>query len=730
MPMISYAATSPYLSSKGDYPSVWRTVASDTLRVKAWADIAVANRWAHAAILVEPTLYSRGAAQLFELAAASKGISVQTFHIESAADVPRVMAALRKSKLKIVFAPCTEYLTNLLNEARRTHMMGPSSFIARPEPVTYSFAPNSKTPLNENADLDSKLAAPVQSSPFYSASYLGPYINFTLDRNIRSGDKRVQGYVWIFGDSIGTVMDTQFSDINTGILTVQDPVNPALEAFDRAEYRSMLESAKATVQIAYDAVNLSSSFRVRTSKTDSSGQIIDTRPTLNETMDVMYYATLSVPLARALMAVCEVANTHMARHGRLPNAQQMTSGLKKFEKVIFDESVFFDSQQDFASGELLLINSIPTAFMNEVGRWSQNGGIEMKSGPQWPTNKIPGISAKYPGKFIWADGTTRVPDDGIALESYIFATSPLGIIFLIWCSLLIIAVIGTTGVLIKYWNTPIFRLASPVPLSLILLGIVSLIVFVAMCVGRPSPAICTSRVLFYYVGLSLIFSPLITKTFRVWMVFRSANNFKAYSMSNFKLNVITLLFLLPALFIAILRISFMPAKDARHILAKDNSRVDVVCSQSSIVWGLVQISWAGIQMCMTLFLAWKTRAVPDGFNETKHVFISAYFINTVGVLGLLTSTLLDATNVVLSYAFYGFSVLVVCSGTLVGLFLPKLIIALLKPEKNTVDLLRKRDLSLPYIEEDTTTRDSVGFNIASYEPPAISETSLTDERRP
>lgn len=723
IPLISYSATSPYLSSKGDYPSVWRTVASDTPRMQAWVDIAVANQWRHVAILVEPTLYSRGAAQIFQLAAAAKGIAVKSFAMNSAADVPATMHALRESQLKIVYAPCTEYLTELLEEARRTLMMGPPSFKPRYEATSFytsSDAPSTFPPADSNI---STSFAPFTAPPSASASYLGKLVNFTLPSNVRSGDHRAQGYVWIFGDSIGTVMDTAYADISVGVLSVQDPVIPALEAYDRPEFDAFLQAAKARVQAVYNAVNLSSPFRLKTSPSGTSSSIIDTRAKVDDAMSNMYYATLSVPLARALIAVCEVAESNFAHHGVLPDAANMTAGLARFEKSIFGETVFFDSQQDFTSARLLLINSIPGTFMNSVGKWSKTEGITMESGVQFPSHQIPGISAKFPSTFIWADGTTRIPDDGIALESFIFVTSPIGIFFLVWSALLLLAVIGTVGVMIKYWKTPIFRLASPVPLLMILIGILFLIVFVALCVGRPAPWVCTSRVSLYYLGLALIFSPLITKTYRVWMVFRYANDFKSYTMSNMKLNLYTLAWLLPALFIATLRMILMPSKDSRVLLAKDNSRVDVVCSQTSVIWGLVQITWAGVQMLMSLFLAWKTRAVPDGFNETRHVFISAYFINTVGVLGLVTSTLLDSSNTVLSYTFYGFSVLVVCTGTLAGLFLPKIIIALLKPHKNTVDLLRKRDYSMVDLavtgDDESRTRDSLYMSEAPYEPPTI-----------
>lgn len=710
VPMITYSATSPYLSSKGDYPSVWRTVASDTLRMQAWVDIAVANQWMHVSVLVEPTLYSRGAAQIFQLAAAAKGVSVKPFTLNSVNDVPRVMAALRASKRKIVFAPCTEYLVEMLTEARRTHMMGPPSFKTRDQDTPFHVA--QKTPQTEK-----NFSTPLPPAPT-SSSYLGRFENFTLPKNVRSGDHRAQGYVWIFGDSIGTIMDSAFSDLTVGVLTVQDPVNPALEAYDKPAFASYLTSAKATVQLAYDAVNLSSPFRLAPFASESPDKIVDTRPKLDDALNVMYFATLSVPLARALTAVCDIAELNFRRYGKLPDASNMTIGLRSYEREIFGESVSFDVQQDFTTAKLLLINAIPGTFMNEVGHWSKSGGVTMQSGVQYPSSKIPGISAEHPGKFVFADGTTRVPDDGIALESFIFVTSPLGVIFLIWSVLLVLAVLATTCIMIKYWSTPIFRLASPVPLLMILLGIICLVLFVALCVGRPSSAACTARSLFYYLGLALIFSPLITKTFRVWMVFRYANNFKSYTMSNLKLNLITLASLLPAILIAVLRSIMMPSTDARVLLAKDNSRVDVVCYQASAVWGLVQITWAGIQMLITCFLAWKTRSVPDGFNETRHVFISAYFINTVGVLGLVTSTLLDYSNVVLSYAFYGFSVLIVCSGTLTGLFLPKIRIAILQPEKNTTDLLRKREFSMiDLIEEDVSSR--ARESVSSYEPPTI-----------
>lgn len=665
VPILTYGATSAYLSSKDDYPAVWRSVAPDSVRVLAWVDLCVFYQWSHVIVLVEPSLYSEGAGEYFQLLGAKAGLFVTVINIKSRSSTPSVLDRVRATNIKIIFAPVINWLIPLAEEAVRTKMVGSDAFIPRDQDESFTYDP-SIDPFD------------TFTQPDFIVPNATKKRTVTLKKNVRSGDPRVQGYVWIWGDS-ASVSDHHFRRVWPGSFTATEPTAEIEATFNITKLASLYASSTAKVRQAYDSINLTSSFR---KNQDASLRAPFSAAQLDP------FSFFPTAIARAFISVCDVADEHYKAFGSLPTSLQLVDAMRRYRKSIFGTEFFYDSNQEFPNSHMLIVNPTNDVWATVIGTWAKDEKLVLK-------NKI---------KVHFGDGTTRVPDDGIALETYVFTSGALGISIITSCLVFMIIVIITGFFVFRYWGSPIVRLASPHQLVVILIGLFFITMGLVFYVGRPNRALCVLRIWPYYIGMSLVFSPVITKTWRVWMVFRGANQLKKMVITNRRLGIYTSILVIPTVLLSIFRTILDNTSDTRAFFPPlswgvassetgvteeyGQQRVDVICAIPSPIWSYIQLGYLGVQMLTALFLAWKTRNVPTGFNETKYVFISVYATSIIGTIGLITSNILLITNPNLSSAILVYSLLAFCATTWGLLFIPKLYIALVRPERNNIDLMK------------------------------------------
>lgn len=601
IPILTYSATSAYLSSKDDYPQIWRSVAPDSVRVLAWVNLCEHYQWANVIVLVESSLYSQGAGEYFQLLGAAAGLTVTAISFDSADQIPSALAQVRESGIKIIFAPVINLLVPLVEEAVRTKMVGADSFVAREKDETITY-----NPYNNPFTSTSSMASTTANNATMTAK---------LKQNVRAGDSRVQGYVWIWGDS-ASVSDPTYAKVWPGSFTATEPAEEIKPIFNTTKLASLYNISTAKVHAAYEAINLTSIYRKgrdQSSRASFAAAVADP------------YSFFATSIARALLSVCDVASANYRAYGVLPDATNMTNGMASYTAKLYNADFFYDSSQEFPNSPMLIANPTHSVWTNTIASWAKNSGMT------WNSKNT---------KVLFGDDSSHTPDDGIALETYIFTSRPLGVSIIVICLIIMIGIVITGFFVFRYWNTPVIRLASPHQLVVILVGLFLLSLGLVFYVGRPSRAICVLRIWPYYMGMSLIFSPVITKTWRVWMVFRNANQLKKMVITNRRLGIYTAILNIPTFVLSIMRTILDNTSDTRTLfppltwgIASDatgwsgeygQQRVDVICAIPSPIWSYVQIGYLGIQMLAALFLSWKTRSVPTGFNETKYVFVAVY----------------------------------------------------------------------------------------------------------
>lgn len=600
LPILTYSATSAYLSSKDDYPQIWRSVAPDSVRVLAWINLCEYYQWANVIVLVESSLYSQGAAEYFKLLGAEAGLTVTSISFDYASQIPSALKKVRNSRVKIIFTPVITYLIPLVQEAVRTKMVGSESFVARQQDETLVYDPD-WNPFD------------MVSSPSNSTAN-SQTTSTLLKKNVRAGDPRVQGYVWIWGDS-ASVSDATYNKVWPGSFTATEPSQDVKQKFNTTDLASLYATSTAKVKAVYDAVNTSSIYRKGRDEDRASFTAAVSDP----------YSFFPTSIARAFLAVCNIAKANYEAYGVLPDAANMTSLLSTYKSTLLEAEFFFDANQEFPNSPMLVLNPKLEQWSHTIGNWAKDTKLV------WMSKTT---------KSLFGDGTVRVPDDGIALETYIFTSRPLGISIIVVCLLVMTIIAFTVVVVFKFWSTPVIRLASPHQLVVILVGLFFLSLGLIFYVGRPNRAICVLRIWPYYMGMSLIFSPVITKTWRVWMVFKGVNQLKKMVITNRRLGIYTAILNIPTLLLSALRSILDNTSDTRTLFPPlswgitsnivgysaeyGQQHVDVICAIPSPIWSYAQIGYLGVQMIAALFLAWKTRNVPTGFNESRYVFISVY----------------------------------------------------------------------------------------------------------
>jgi hypothetical protein len=137
--------------------------------------------------------------------------------------------------------------------------------------------------------------------------------------------------------------------------------------------------------------------------------------------------------------------------------------------------------------------------------------------PQVTATWVDGTGIARIAPYVFPDGTSTFPPDMIALPirtvSYLDAI-PLIII----TAILMLIVLGTVAIVVRYWTNPLIRRSSPVFLLVIIFGVVLAMISNFMWFGDLSPEKCHLRVWLGFVGCAIAYSALLSKNWRLWFV--------------------------------------------------------------------------------------------------------------------------------------------------------------------------------------------------------------------
>lgn len=277
----------------------------------------------------------------------------------------------------------------------------------------------------------------------------------------------------------------------------------------------------------------------------------------------------------------------------------------------------------------------------------------------------------------------RYPEDGSIRKVYFITwDNPIAIVAVILLGIILCCVSFTFAVIIKFRNTPVMVYSSSQFLLLSLSGLTLLAISSIFWIDQPSETLCSLRAWVGFIGYALVITPLISKTWRVWKIFKPRRKLRRVSLTNFDLIKYTLVIV--AIYIVVL--IFWTIFDRMDQDMQFSSSVNMYvyhCVSQSQMWSLSLFILSGILLITLLVLSIQTRRSPIEFRETHWINITSFISIFLAIIGISLGYTLSG------YPVGQISLVIGCLllgslGIWVSIFLPKLYVAVITPEKNIV----------------------------------------------
>ncbi|XP_071961715.1 metabotropic glutamate receptor 3-like [Antedon mediterranea] len=260
-------------------------------------------------------------------------------------------------------------------------------------------------------------------------------------------------------------------------------------------------------------------------------------------------------------------------------------------------------------------------------------------------------------------------------------------------------------IFIKYNDTPVVR-ASARELSYFLLaGVIWCYFMTFVILAKPSLPSCTLRRVGIGISFAMCYSALLTKTNRIARIFNSTQSpQRPKYISPFSQLIICMMMVAIQLVGSLLWL-IIERPGVRLDYSNNNSTVVLKCSESELSLMVSLVYAILLVFCCTVY-AFKTRKIPENFNEAKFIAFTMYTTCIVWLafvplyFGTANDFKVQSTTLCVAISLSA-------TVTLGCMFLPKVYIIVCQPEKNVRSLNRNHAR-----QENNTTR--MTFSETSY----------------
>ena len=248
--------------------------------------------------------------------------------------------------------------------------------------------------------------------------------------------------------------------------------------------------------------------------------------------------------------------------------------------------------------------------------------------------------------------------------------------------LLIVIVIVSWIIIFKYRNTAIILMASPVFIYLQFFGFTLGLCTIFLWTGEPTKVQCGLRPWIASIAFVLVVGPMFAKTYRIWRLF-SGKGFFAQKISDYTVaSYVAAMLVIPLILCAIWTGYEMPEPSIEddHF---DNDKVVKRCDGDNCrIFEGVMIAYCGSLLCLGTFFAFRARKADSHFNEARRIGLCIYSISFCGIIGVtLTYVLLGLP--IAYYVVFCVAVWLGIVSALLFVYIPKMYVCILQPEKNT-----------------------------------------------
>jgi len=249
--------------------------------------------------------------------------------------------------------------------------------------------------------------------------------------------------------------------------------------------------------------------------------------------------------------------------------------------------------------------------------------------------------------------------------------------------------------------------ASPPFLGLFLIGNLFLVFSLMIFNLDPTSGECAGTIWLFSLGFDLMYLSLILKNFRINKIFNITKLFNKQKMNNFYLfKYLMLFFSMRMLFLFVWNInggmiSVLIVPDSTRI---SNNYHSCIINSKDVVFAYIEVVSKIALVLMAAIIAWRTRQVDEGFNESRYVANSIYVTLLVGLLfvGLI---IFGSLNHHTAYIVINVGVWICCISTIVIMYSGKLEIIFYSQKSNRV--------TTTTTTTTTTAQQSVTFGLSN-----------------
>uniref|UniRef100_A0A3B3T2I2 Extracellular calcium-sensing receptor n=1 Tax=Paramormyrops kingsleyae TaxID=1676925 RepID=A0A3B3T2I2_9TELE len=264
-------------------------------------------------------------------------------------------------------------------------------------------------------------------------------------------------------------------------------------------------------------------------------------------------------------------------------------------------------------------------------------------------------------------------------------TEPFGIALTLFAMLGIFLTSSVLGVFVRYRNTPIVKATNRELSYLLLFSLICCFSSSLIFIGEPQDWTCRLRQPAFGISFVLCISCILVKTNRVLLVFEAKiptslhRNWWGLKLQFFLVFMCTLV---QIMICVVWLYNAPPESYSNHDM---DEIIFITCNEGSLMALGSLIGYTCLLAAVCFFFAFKSRKLPENFNEAKFITFSMliFFIVWISFIPAYISTygkFVSAVEVI--------AILASSFGLLTCIFFNKVYIILLKPSRNTIEEVR------------------------------------------